>query len=381
MLARAAPGTAVPGALRGLVLLFTLAGLVALPWWLGAARLGAAVEIADMLALAVLWNLLAGYAGIVSIGQQAFVGFGGYALFALVILAGVPPLAALPLAGIAAAVAALPVALLLFRLRGPHFAIGSWVVAEVFRLLFAQVTALGGGSGQSLPVAMVRSIAPDRAGRQLILYGAAVLVASGAALLAWGVLRSRQGLGLTAVRDSEAAASSLGVDVGRLKLVVYVAVAGVTGVVGALIFLQNLRISPDAAFSVADWTANVVFITVIGGIGTLEGPFVGTLVFFLFRFFFAGFGTWYMISLGALAAAVMLVAPGGICGALAQRGLILFPTERRFRPAAAPLLQAADRSDQTPSTTGRYLGESHHECPASNTATNPITATQTREHS
>lgn len=222
-----------------------------------------------MLALAILWNLLAGYAGIVSIGQQAFVGLGGYALFALVVLAGVPPLAALPLAGIAAALAALPTALLLSRLRGPQFAIGNWVAAEVFRLLFAQVTALGGGSGQSLPVAAVRSIAPDRAGRQLILYAVAVLVAAGAALLAWGVLRSRHGLGLTAVRDSEAAASSLGVDVARLKFAAFVAVAGVTGVVGALIFLQNLRISPDAAFSVTDWTANVVFITVIGGIGTL----------------------------------------------------------------------------------------------------------------
>lgn len=338
MLARATPGTAAPAALRILVLLLALAGLVALPWWLGPARLGAAVEITTMLALAVLWNLLAGYAGIVSIGQQAFVGLGGYALFALVVLAGVPPLAALPLAGVAAALAALPVASLLFRLRGPHFAIGSWVVAEVFRLLFAQVTALGGGSGQSLPVSAVRSIAPDRAGRQLILYGVAVLVAAGAALLAWSVLRSRQGLGLTAVRDSETAAASLGVDVGRLKLAVYVAVAGVTGVVGALIFLQNLRISPDAAFSVADWTANVVFITVIGGIGTLEGPFVGALVFFLFRYFFAEFGAWYMISLGVLAAFVMLAAPSGICGALAARGIVLFPVERRLgvRATAGP---------------------------------------------
>ena len=322
-------------ALRALVLLLALAGLAALPAWLGPARLGPAVEIAYTLALAILWNLLAGYAGIVSIGQQAFVGLGGYALFALVVLAGVPPLAALPLAGAAAALAALPTALLLFRLRGPHFAIGSWVVAEVFRLLFAQVTALGGGSGQSLPAAAVRSIAPDRAGRQLILYGAAVLVTAGAALLAWGVLQSRQGLGLTAVRDSEAAASSLGVDVGRLKLAVYVAVAFVTGVVGALIFLQTLRISPDAAFSVADWTANVIFITVIGGIGTLEGPFVGTLVFFLFRHFFAEFGASYLISLGALAVLVMLAAPGGICGALARHGLVLFPTERRFRARAA----------------------------------------------
>lgn len=317
--------------LRVLIALAMLGVLAALPWWIGPARLGGAVEIADMLALATLWNLLAGYAGIVSIGQQAFVGLGGYALFALVSLAEVPPLAALPLAGAAAALVSLPVALLLFRLRGPHFAIGSWVVAEVFRLLFAQVAALGGGSGQSLPVAAVRSIAADRAGRQLMLYGAAVLLAAGSSLLAWGVLRSRQGLGLTAVRDNEAAAASLGVDVWRLKLVVYVSVAGVTGVAGALIFLQNLRISPDAAFNVVDWTADVIFITVIGGIGTLEGPLVGTAVFFLFRFLFADFGAWYMMALGVLAALIMLAAPAGICGALAHRGIVLFPTGRRLR--------------------------------------------------
>lgn len=321
--------------LRSLALVFALAGLVALPWWMGSAQLGGAVEIAGTLALAILWNLLAGYAGIVSIGQQAFVGLGGYALFALVILAGMPPLMALPLAGMAAMLASIPVAFLLFRLRGPHFAIGSWVVAEVFRLLLAQVSALGGGSGQSLPAAAARSIAPDRAGRQLILYTLAVLLAAGASLLAWGVLRSRQGMGLKAVRDSERAAASLGVDVNRLKLAVYIMVAGVTGLIGALMFLQNLRISPDAAFSVTDWTANIIFITVIGGIGTLEGPFVGTLVFFLFRFLFAAYGAWYMIALGGLAVSVMLAAPGGICGILAGCGVVLFPTERRFRDAAA----------------------------------------------
>ncbi|WP_048862251.1 ABC transporter permease subunit, partial [Acidisphaera rubrifaciens] len=127
--------------------------VVALPSLVGAARLGFAVEIADMLALATLWNLLAGYAGIVSIGQQAYVGAGAYALFALVILAGVPPLAALPIAALVCLVLAVPVAFLLFRLRGPQFAIGSWVVAEVFRLAVAQSNALGNGSGKTLPLA------------------------------------------------------------------------------------------------------------------------------------------------------------------------------------------------------------------------------------
>ena len=97
------------------------------------------------------------------------------------------------------------------------------------------------------------------------------------------LLRSRYGLALKAIRDNELAARSNGIDVLRIKLVVYVLTAFGTAMVGALIFLQKLRISPDAAFSVNDWTAFVIFITVIGGIGRIEGPIVGTIVFFLLR--------------------------------------------------------------------------------------------------
>ena len=321
--------------LRAAVLAALAALILALPFLVGAARLGFAVEIADMLALATLWNLLAGYAGIVSIGQQAYVGAGAYAVFAAVILAGVPPLAALPIAAAVCLLLALPVAFLLFRLRGPYFAIGSWVVAEVFRLAVAQSNALGNGSGKTLPLAAVRGIAPDRAGRQLILYAVAVALAVAATLLAWAVLRARAGLALTAVRDNETAAASLGVDVRRLKLLVYLGVAAMTGMVGGVIFIQNLRVSPDAAFSVLDWTADVIFIVVIGGIGTLEGPAAGTAVFFAFRAAFADYGAWYLIALGLVAIAVMLTAPAGLCGVLARRGVVLLPTARRFRRVSA----------------------------------------------
>ena len=110
------------------------------------------------------WNLLAGYAGLVSIGQQAYVGLGGYLLFALTMLAGVPPLWSIPLVGLIAAAVSIPVAALVFRLRGHYFAIGTWVVAEVFRLLASQVSVLGGGSGTSLP-AGDRHSRSRRAGR------------------------------------------------------------------------------------------------------------------------------------------------------------------------------------------------------------------------
>src|SRR5262249_5232325 len=133
--------------------------LVAAPFWGGRENLRLLAEIYAYVALASLWNLLAGYAGLVSVGQQAYVGFGAYLFFALTMLANVPPLLAIPLAGVAGAVVSIPVAGLLFRLRGHYFAIGSWVVAEVFRLLASQVSVLGGGSGISLPIDVVTSVA------------------------------------------------------------------------------------------------------------------------------------------------------------------------------------------------------------------------------
>jgi branched-chain amino acid transport system permease protein len=306
-----------------------LIALAAAPAWGGRDDLRLLSEIYAYVALASLWNLLAGYAGLVSVGQQAYVGLGGYVLFASTILFGMPPLVAVPVAGVIAAVVALPVAGLMFRLRGHYFAIGTWVVAEV--------SALGGGSGISLPAGIVTSMASSRQMREFLIYWVAlalVVVVLAAIVL---LLRSRYGLALTAIRDNELAARSSGVDVTRTKLVVYVLTAFGTAMVGALIFLQKLRISPDTAFSVNDWTAFVIFITVIGGIGRVEGPIIGTIVFFLLRQTLADLGSLYLLMLGAVAIAVMLFAPKGIWGLLVERfGWQLLPLERRLRLAADP---------------------------------------------
>jgi branched-chain amino acid transport system permease protein len=308
-----------------------LVALAAAPFWGGRDDLRLLSEIYAYVALASLWNLLAGYAGLVSVGQQAYVGLGGYVLFASTILAGFHPLVAVPLAGAVAAVVALPVAGLMFRLRGHYFAIGTWVVAEVFRLIASQISALGGGSGISLPAGIVTSMASSRQMREFLIYWVAlalVVIVLGAIVL---LLRSRYGLALTAIRDNELAARSNGVDVTRTKLVVYVLTALGTAMIGALIFLQKLRISPDTAFSVNDWTAFVIFITVIGGIGRVEGPIIGTIVFFLLRQTLADLGSLYLLMLGAVAIAVMLFAPKGIWGLIADRfGWQLLPLERRL---------------------------------------------------
>jgi branched-chain amino acid transport system permease protein len=175
-------------------------------------------------------------------------------------------------------------------------------------------------------VGIVRSLAGSRSARESLAYwmalGAAVVVIAAVYLF----LRSRRGLALTAIRDNELAAASLGIDVWRIKFVVYVVTGGLTAMLGALIFLQKLRISPDAAFSVNDWTAFVIFIVVIGGIGTLEGPIIGTLVFFALRETLADLGTIYLIVLGFVAIVVMLKAPRGVWGFVRERyDIQLFP--------------------------------------------------------
>jgi branched-chain amino acid transport system permease protein len=296
--------------------------------------------ILTMLTLAQLWNLLAGYGGMVSVGQQAFVGLGAYAMFAGVILFGIDPVLALPLGGLAALVCAVPAGLLAFRLQGAYFAIGTWVIAEVARLLVAQWKTLGGGTGTSLPRAATSDIigveaisaflgVREAAARDILAYWLALAFAVITIGAIYWLLRHRLGLALSAVRDNAEAARTVGVDAARIRWAVYLIAAFGTGLVGALIFMQTARISPDAAFSVLDWTAFIIFIVVIGGIGTIEGPIVGVLVFWLLRTLFADYGSLYLIMLGALGILVMLFAPRGLWGLFSSRtGLALFPIRR-----------------------------------------------------
>src|SRR5262245_32421249 len=316
--------------------------LLVLPGFAGRDLVNDLIFVFTMLALAQYWNLLAGYAGLVSVGQQAFVGLGGYLLFALTVHVGVDPLLAIVMCGLVAAALALPTALVVFRLRGAYFAIGTWVVAEVYRLSFAQVKPLGGGTGTSLTPSVTSSVSGIEwvkmlldvrtpAARDIISYRVALTLVIGTLAAVYLILRSRRGLALGAIRDHETAAASLGVDVYRVKLAVYIATAAMTGMIGALIYLQKARISPDAAFAVLDWTAYVIFIVVIGWIGTMEGPVIGAIIFYLMQRYLADFGAWYLILLGVLGILVMLFAPKGLWGLVAERyGLTLFPTRRRL---------------------------------------------------
>lgn len=316
--------------------------LLAAPAFAGRGLIQDLFFILTMLTLAQYWNLLAGYGGLVSVGQQAFVGIGAYALYGTVILGSIDPVPAILIGGIAALILAVPVAFFAFRLQGAYFAIGTWVIAEVARLSAAQWRSVGGGTGTSLPRDALRDMmlvewienlfgVRASAARDILAYWLALVLAAATVAGIYWLLRTKRGLALAAVRDNAEAAKSVGVDAGRMKWTVFLASAFGTGLAGGLIYLQKARISPDAAFSVTDWTAYVIFIVVIGGIGTIEGPFLGILVFFVLQSLLADFGTWYLMILGLIGIAVMLFAPRGLWGLVSEKtGLQLFPVRRRL---------------------------------------------------
>src|SRR3954451_2947913 len=329
--ALAETGAAVPAAYRitrsrrpfrlgAVILLGTVVVLTAVPYLAGAGLVSTLVNLFILLTMASMWNLLAGYAGMVSVGQQAFIGAGAYVTLILA-QRGINPFVAIPFSVVITAAVAFPVSLLLLRLRGGYFAIATWVVADVFQLVIGRFPTLGGGTGIGLPG--VRDIDPTLLLKLTYWAALAVVVISlgGTYLL----LRGRLGLVLQARRDDETAPRTIGGRVLRARRIVYLVAAAGCGAAGAIVIISQLNVQPTAAFSVG-WTAQMIFVTVIGGIGTLEGPIVGTIVFYALQQTLSDQGAWYLVLLGVVAIAIAIWSPRGIWGFVADRlGLRLFP--------------------------------------------------------
>lgn len=294
--------------------------LLSVPTWRSSGDQQLLTQLLTLLALAEVWNLLAGFGGLISIGLQAFIGLGAYGLYVASDLVGLEPVVALPLVAVVVGGIALVSALFVFRLNGGYFAVGTWVVAEVVRLIVSNTSAVGAGSGVS-----IQSLAQfGPAGRISFTYWLAVVVGVGAVGLVAAVMRSPLGLALRATRDGEVAAAILGVDVFRTKLVVYVLAAAVSAAAGAVIYMSLLRIQPNAAFSV-DWTARMIFVVMIGGLGSVEGPILGTVIYIAMHQWLGDFDTAYLILLGVIAIGFTIASPGGLWGLLTR----LVPQLRR----------------------------------------------------
>jgi branched-chain amino acid transport system permease protein len=270
-------------------------------------------QLLILIALAVTWNALAGYGGLVSVGQQAFIGLGAYTTIFLV-QHGLPTFLAMLLAIVNCTVLAIPLSFLVLRLRGGQFAIGTWVVAEAIALMVALDESLGGGTGTSL-----RGLSGlDPAVRRALVYWFALAVVVVLVITLFVLLRSNLGLALQAIRDDEESAASLGVRVMMGKRVLYVLAAAGSGAAGTVILANSLFIQPQSIFGV-QWTAYMIFMVLVGGLGTFEGPVLGALVFFLAQNAFADYGAWYLIGLGLAAIGFALLLPRGLWGLLEDR--------------------------------------------------------------
>lgn len=271
--------------------------------------------------MASMWNLMSGYTGMTSLGQQAFVGLAGYSMAVITTTCGLSYVAGWAVGGAVGAVIALILSVILFRMRGMYFAIATWVIAEAFKTFFTSWKFVKEGNGMSVS---------GRPGRETIYLMALGLLVV-ALVVIYLLLKSRIGLGLTAMRDDADAASSVGVNIFKSKLLCFVIAGLFTALAGGLYFLNNITIYPTSGFS-NSWTVAVVFITIIGGIGTMAGPIVGTLVYILLDEILVKLlpGEWTNIVLGAIAILVILFLPDGILGTLQKKLNFEILSQKRF---------------------------------------------------
>jgi branched-chain amino acid transport system permease protein len=314
------------GMVAGVLAIAILIAVIVMPWWASQGTIRDVVEICCYIAVAQMWNLLAGYAGLVSVGPQMFIGVAAYMMFVMAQLWGLNPFLAVILCVIAPAVVAVPTYALLHRLDGPYFAIGTWVVAEVFRLATSIFSYVNSGAGMSLRV-MTQYTAMERS------IGISLLCALLLALTIGGsywLLRSRYGLALAAMRDNPIAAASQGVNVGRLRFLIWVASAVGTGLAGAIYFMAQLRITPPSAYD-GNWATTAIFIVMVGGLGSLEGVIIGACIYFFADKWFGEYGATYLVILGLLTLFIALFARGGVWGLICKViDAPWFPTRRKL---------------------------------------------------
>lgn len=276
------------------------------------------------MAAANMWNLLAGYSGLLALCPAAFIGLGGYAVAILTWL-GIPFYVGIIAGALAAALFSGVISVSVFRMKGIYFAIGTLVVPEILRLVFLRWRPVGGdfhGGGAGYMIKGVEELTK----RDTYWFALAIGVVS--IILMGIILRSKFGFGLTAIRDNDVSAAGSGIDVFRLKLYSFIIGALVMGVAGGIFYTAQAYIEPNSAFHIR-WLMTVMLATVIGGKGIEVGPFVGTIVVVILHFQLGRYGELSLLIQGTILVVIMLVAPQGITGLvrdlLKARGIRLLP--------------------------------------------------------
>ncbi|WP_254274456.1 branched-chain amino acid ABC transporter permease [Haloarcula marina] len=331
-------------AVIGVVLL----ALLAVPFTTTDALTGLILTGLVFVMLGVSWNLLAGYAGQISLGHAAFFGMGAFVAAWLTTpsAAGFPASIQLPIlvavavGGVAAALIALVIGPIIFRLSGHYFAIGTLALAAVIELVMLDQRGLTGGSTGYY-------VQGDLAINEFVGHGDVMFLLTLVATVitvavTYRIVRGAGGLGMKAIHDDEEAASSLGVNPLKYKMYAFVVSSFFAGLAGGLYGHYTLYINPESTLAVT-WTIDSLVIVILGGMGTFAGPLLGAALFLLLDTGLAAIVGSVATSIeGALIILFIIFLPQGLYG-LAEDYLITdiggggaatSPQSEESRPAA-----------------------------------------------
>ena len=258
-----------------------------------------------------------------SLGMQAFIGIGGYSLTILSVNYGVNIYVAIIIGAVICALFGLAVSPAIFKMSGVYFAIGTWIIAEALNIFFSNWKFVG--YAQDWSISTVFSLSNKQ------LYYTALIVAVLAVLVVFGLLRTKTGLALMAIRDSASAAETMGVELYKTKLKCYVIACFMMGLIGGAQYMQTAYINPSTGFSI-NWTIAMTFAVIIGGLGTMEGPIVGSVLYVIIVQIMYNYPGMSNIVLGIIAIVVIMVAPDGIMGTLYKKTGFQILSPRRSIP-------------------------------------------------
>lgn len=309
--------------IKPIILIVLAIVLIAFPFFGSKYMVTMITLILIYMAMGQMWNLMGGYAGMLSLGMQAFVGIGGYTLTILSVNYGVNIYLAIILGAVICALFGLAVSPAIFKMSGVYFAIGSWIIAEALIIFFSNWKFVGYAKDWGIKTVYGMS--------KTQLYFTALIVGVISVLVVYRLLRTKTGLALMAIRDNVSAAEVMGVNIYRTKLSCYVITCFMTGLIGGVMYMYQGYIKPDTGFSI-NWTIAMTFIVIIGGLGTMEGPIIGAILYVVITQIMYNFPGMSMIVLGIIAIVVIMVAPSGIMGTLYEKTGFQLLSPRRSIP-------------------------------------------------
>lgn len=283
--------------------------------------------------MGTMWNLMSGFTGMTSLGQQVFIGIAGYSVAVMTSTYKMSMWMGLLVGAVIGVVFAFILSFVLFRMRGMYFAVATWLIAEAVKLWFTSWPYVKQGAGMTVAVKQIPKV------RELYIYALTLMII--ALVVVYILLRTKTGLGLTAMRDDADASSSVGVNIFKSKLMCYLICSLFIALCGGLFALQKGSVLPSSSFGI-DWTVSMVFIVILGGVGTMAGPILGGIIYVILSEFLAHYPGWSNIILGAIAILVIIFLPDGIIGTLQKKLNFEIFSQKRLSEPKKSLKQKAN---------------------------------------